>query len=202
VTAAREADATSPVILCYDGSKEAADAIAYAGELLRGRPAIVVTAWRPVIEEALSTGMTRPTADPSEVNKREQESAAQTAARGARLASQAGFEARPLAVRADGPLWVAIELAAEDANANLIVCTTRRSGVTAALPGNLARALVNHASCPVLVVPSVKAAAERAREVEEWRTSRRARRKEVAAGGAARGKRAVSAADPPLRRAA
>ena len=50
VTAAREADATSPVILCYDGSKEAADAIAYAGELLRWRPAIVVTAWKPVIE--------------------------------------------------------------------------------------------------------------------------------------------------------
>jgi nucleotide-binding universal stress UspA family protein len=202
VTTTREADATSPVILCYDGSREAADAIAYAGGLLGARPAIVVTAWKPVVEEALSTGMTRPPADPSEVNKRERESAEQTAARGARLASQAGFEATPLAVRADGPLWVAIELVAEEANARLIVCTTRRSGVTAALPGNLAGSLVNHASRPVLAVPSAKAAAERAREVQEERTSRRGGRKEVAAGAAARAKRALSATRPVLKQAA
>jgi nucleotide-binding universal stress UspA family protein len=196
---ALETDTTSPVIVCYDGSREAGDAIAYAGRLLAEGPAIVVTAWKPVVEEALSTGMTRPTADPSDVNKREHESAKQIATRGARLASQAGFDARPVAVRTDGPLWVAIELVAEDANARLIVCTTRRSGVTAALPGNLAGALVSHASRPVLVVPSAKAAEERAREVQEDRTSRSGRRKEVAAGGV---KRARSSVPPRLRRAA
>lgn len=202
MTAARKPNPTSPVILCYDGSKESANAIASAGELLGGQPAIVVTVWKSVIEEALSTGMTRPTADPSDVNEREREAAEQTAARGARLASQAGFEAGPLAVEADGPLWLAIELVAEDADARLIVCTTRRSGVSAALPGNLAGALVNRASRPVLVVPSAKAAAERRREVQEERTSRRAGRKEVVAGAGARAKRALSAATPRAKRTA
>lgn len=200
MTSAREADANSPVILCYDGSKEAADAISYAGNLLPGWPATVVTAWEPVIEEALSTGMTRPTADPSEVNQREQESAGQAAAHGARLASQAGLQAQPLVVEADGPLWMAIELAAEDSNARLIVCGTRRSGVKAALPGNLATALVNHASRPVLVVPSAKAATERVRDVQEERASRRARRKEAVVGDTGRGKQAVSTARPRAKR--
>jgi nucleotide-binding universal stress UspA family protein len=162
-----------PVILCYDGSEEAADAIAFAGELLSGRPAIVVAAWKPIIEEALSTGMTPPVTDPAEVNERERKTTEWIAAEGARIASQAGFDAQPLAVRADGPLWLAIELAAEDAEARLIVCATRRRGVTAVLPGNLAGALVNHATCAVLVVPSAHAAAERVRDVKDELASHR-----------------------------
>ena len=166
---ARQDEHENPVILCYDGSPEAAEAIAHAGELLRGRPAIVVSAWKEILEETLSTAMTRPVADLVDANKRERESAEQFATQGARLAERAGFRAQPLVVKADGPLWEAIELVAEEHDAKLVVCGTGRSGIKAALPGNLASALVNHASRPLLVVPSARAAAQRIRDIRENR---------------------------------
>jgi nucleotide-binding universal stress UspA family protein len=166
---ARQGEHERPVILCYDGSPEAAEAIAHAGELLRGRPAIVVSAWKEILEETLSTAMTRPVADLVDANKRERESAEQFATQGVRLAERAGFRAQPLVVKADGPLWEAIELVAEEHDAKLVVCGTGRSGIKAALPGNLASALVNHASRPLLVVPSARAAAQRIRDIREDR---------------------------------
>ncbi len=159
----------SPVLLCYDGSPEAAEAIAHAGALLRGRPAIVVSAWKEILEETLSTAMTPPVADLVDANKRERESAEQFATQGVRLAERAGFRAQRLVVKADGPLWEAIELVAEEHDAKLVVCGTGRSGIKAALPGNLASALVNHASRPLLVVPSARAAAQRVRDIREDR---------------------------------
>jgi nucleotide-binding universal stress UspA family protein len=166
---ARQDDRERPVLLCYDGSPEAAEAIAHAGELLRGRPAVVVSAWKEILEETLSTAMTRPVADLVDANKRERESAEEFATQGVRLAERAGFRARPLVVKADRPLWEAIELVAEEHDAKLVVCGTGRSGIKAALPGNLASALVNHASRPLLVVPSARAAAQRIRDVKEDR---------------------------------
>jgi nucleotide-binding universal stress UspA family protein len=169
---AREAGAAGPVVLCYDGSEEAAEAISYAGRLLSGRAAVVVSAWEPIIEEELSTATKPPTADLVEANERQRRAAEQFATQGVRLASSAGFEAEPLVFEADGPLWEAIEIVAEERDAMLVVCGTRRSGVKAALPTNLSTALVTHASRPVLVVPSAKAASERVREVQEERRHR------------------------------
>jgi nucleotide-binding universal stress UspA family protein len=173
VATARKRAIAGSVILCYDGSKEAGEAVAHAAELLPGWPAIVVSVWKPIIEEALSTPMTPPVADPVDANERQRKSAEQIAGQGVRLASRAGLQAKPLVVEADGPLWEAIELVAEEHDAKVIVSGTRRSGVKAALPGNLASALVAHASRPVLVVPSAKAAAERERDVQDERSRRR-----------------------------
>ena len=172
MVATREADAAQPVMLCYDGSEEAAEAITYAGRLLSGWAAVVVSAWKPIIEEELSAATKPPVGDPVEANERQRKAAVQFANQGVRLASSAGFEAEPLVVEADGPLWEAIEIVAEERNATLVVCGTRRSGVKAALPTNLSTALVTHASRPVLVVPSAKAATERVREVQEERRHR------------------------------
>jgi nucleotide-binding universal stress UspA family protein len=197
VASARHAGKTTgPVILCYDGSKEAAEAIGYAGELLAGRPAVVVTVWKPIVEEALSPGMTPPVADPAEANRRQLAAARQFAQRGTRLAEDAGFHAEALVVMADGPLWEAVEVVAEARDAKAIVCGTRHSGVKAALPGNLASALVTRASRAVLVVPSAKAADERVRDVEEERSHRGAVPRAVA-GAASRAKKAAS---PPRSR--
>jgi nucleotide-binding universal stress UspA family protein len=171
MAAARQLDSPGPVILCYDGSKEADEAITYAGRLLAGSQAIVICAWREVIEESLSTGMTRPVADLVEANRRERETADRFAAQGVRLAEQAGLRAVPLVVVADRPLWETVELVAEEHEARLIVCGTDRSGMKAALPGNLATALVNHASRPLLVVPSARAAAQRVRDLMEERSA-------------------------------
>jgi nucleotide-binding universal stress UspA family protein len=170
VKPARDAGSAGPLVLCYDGSAEAAEAITFAAELLPGRRTVVVCAWKPIIEEALTTAMTPPVADLTETNKRQRQAAEQFAAQGAKLATKAGFEAKPVVVEADGPLWEAVERVAEKHHAVLIVCGTSRSGMKAALPGNLAGALVNHASRPVLVVPSRRAAEQRLRDVKEGST--------------------------------
>ena len=36
-----------PVLLCYDGSEEARNAIRVGGRLLGGGPALVLTVWKP-----------------------------------------------------------------------------------------------------------------------------------------------------------
>jgi nucleotide-binding universal stress UspA family protein len=156
-----------PVILCYDGSKEAAEAIRYAAGLLPGARALVVTAWKPVVEETLATPMTPPVDDPVDANEDQRDVAEQYATNGAQLASEVGLEAEPAVVEADGPLWEAIERFAEKIDARLIVCGTRHSGVAAALPVTLASSLVTHATRAVLVVPSAKAVAERLERVRE-----------------------------------
>jgi nucleotide-binding universal stress UspA family protein len=168
MTNARESDpAGGPIILCYDGSLEALEAIAYTAALLPGARALVVTVWKPVSEEGLSPATKPPAGDLAEVNPELRQAAMQLARMGAKKASAAGLKAEPLAVETTGRVWQAVELVAEEQGARLIVCGTRRTGMTAILPGHLANALVDHASVPVLVVPTPAAAEERRREVRD-----------------------------------
>jgi nucleotide-binding universal stress UspA family protein len=168
MTNPREGDpAGGPIILCYDGSLEALEAIAYSAAVLPGARALVVTVWKPVSEEGLSPATKPPAADPAEVNPEARQAAIQLASMGAKKASAAGLKAEPLAVETTGRVWQAIELVAEEQGARLIVCGTRRTGMTAILPGHLASALVDHASVPVLVVPTPAAAEQRRREVRD-----------------------------------
>jgi nucleotide-binding universal stress UspA family protein len=160
------------VILCYDGSDASTEAVAYAADLLPGARALVVSVWRSVAEEALSPAGKPPPSEAADVNVHGQEGAFQLARSGARRASAAGLDAEPLAVEVLGRMWEAIELVAEEHEAQLIVCGTDRAGVKSLLPGDLPSALVDHASVAVLVVPSPKAAAERRRDVQDSRAAR------------------------------
>jgi nucleotide-binding universal stress UspA family protein len=157
----------APIVICYDGSQEAVEAVAYAGALLPGARALVVTVWKPVPEEGLSPATKPPAGDPAEVNPEARRAARQLASLGARKASGVGLKAEPLVVETTGRVWQAIALIAEEQEARLIVCGTRRTGMTGILPGHLASALVDHASVPVLVVPSRVAAEDRRRELRE-----------------------------------
>jgi nucleotide-binding universal stress UspA family protein len=163
----------SPLLVCYDASPEANDAVAYVASLLPGMRVVVVTVWKPIIEELLAgPPEAPPVGDPVEANERQQEAALVVAEQGARLAAKAGLEAEAAVVRATDSIWEAIEEAAERFDARLIACGTRRSGVAAALPGHLASSLVQHSSRAVLVVPSAKAAAERRRAMKNGRGAR------------------------------
>jgi nucleotide-binding universal stress UspA family protein len=126
---------TAPLVIAYDGSDDAAKAIAAAGRLIAPRPALVVTA----IEESGPT-----------VNEAEQ-----LAADGAQLALTAGLQAQPLAAaKVDKPVWTIIA-AAEDFGAAAIVAGARgRSGVGAAMLGSVSTGLTHFSPVPVLVVPS------------------------------------------------
>jgi nucleotide-binding universal stress UspA family protein len=153
---------TAPLVICYDGSPDAAEAIDYVGRLLPGTPAVVVTVWKPIIEELLAgPAEAPPISDPVEANERQRRAAAELVRDGARRAEAAGLKAEPLVVMAEGALWEAVEDVAYERRARLVVCGTSRSGLKSALPGNLAGVLVQRCSRPVLVVPSAKAAAER-----------------------------------------
>jgi nucleotide-binding universal stress UspA family protein len=77
------------------------------------------------------------------------------------------MNARALVIEADGPIWKAIETVADERDALLIACGTGRSGIKTVLPGDLASALVQHASRALLVVPTRKAAAARRQQLEK-----------------------------------
>jgi nucleotide-binding universal stress UspA family protein len=162
------------VLIAYDGSEEAIEALEFAAALLPRARAVVLTVWKPMIEEALSPAAKPPVTDLAGANQHQREAARQLAREGARLAAAAGLTAEPLTLEADGPVWAAIDSVAQDRDAVLIVCGTRRTGLRSALPGNLSNTLVTHASRAVLVVPSAKARASRLRDVEEERREHRA----------------------------
>jgi nucleotide-binding universal stress UspA family protein len=172
-TAARTHRSGATAVLCYDGSDQADAAVAASGRIAPGGHAVVVCVWKRVLEEALATPLTPPVADPADANERERQSAERIVQQGVALAAKAGLDPEGLVVEADGPPWEAIELVAEEHDAAFVACGTRHRGVTAAVPQTLSGALVAHASRPVLVVPSGRAAAQRRRDAEEERASRR-----------------------------
>jgi nucleotide-binding universal stress UspA family protein len=161
-----DAAAGRPVVVCYDGSSAAVEALDYTAAILAPAPAIVVSVWREITEEMASTGAAPLAGDPVEANRQAHRAAKEAAREGAQRARNAGLAAEPLVIRAHGPIWKAIEAVAHDRNALLVVCGTGRSGIKSVLPGDLATALVQHASRPVLVVPTRKAAGERRQQVE------------------------------------
>ena len=161
-----------PVIVCYEGSRASIEALDYVAEVLPSAPVLVVTVWRELTEEMLSSGAAPPAGDPLEVNVQSREKAQEVAAAGAARARAAGLDARPLAVRTLGAIWRAIEAVAHERDALLVVCGTGRSGLKTVMPGDVAIALVQHASRPVLVVPTGKAATERRKAAERGQRGR------------------------------
>jgi nucleotide-binding universal stress UspA family protein len=166
MTTSSQAGDGRPLVICYDGTAEAAEALRYAASLLPGARALIVTVAEPIVEEALTPAAKPPVADLVEVQEMPRRAAEEVAAEGERRAAAAGLRPEPRAIEARGATWQAVEAVATEHDALLVVCGTRRSGIRSALPGSLARALVSHLSRPVLVVPSGKTAAERRHDAE------------------------------------
>lgn len=156
-----------PVILCYDGSTAAVEALEYVASVFPSLPVIVVSVWRAVTEELVTSGTAPPAGDPVEANEQAHRAAKAAAREVVERAQAAGMNARALVIEADGPIWKAIETVADERDALLIACGTGRSGIKTVLPGDLASALVQHASRALLVVPTRKAAAARRQQLEK-----------------------------------
>jgi nucleotide-binding universal stress UspA family protein len=149
-TTPHEGESSAPVLFAYDGSELAQLAIEQAGQqLASGREALVVCVWQPadvgfvpVSEQHLD----------AQNATQVQEAAKQTAAHGASLAANAGFQSESLAVEA-APTWKGIVNAAEKHHASLIVLGSHsRTGLAGHLLGSVAAAVVNHSTSSVLVV--------------------------------------------------
>jgi len=158
------------VVVCYDGSDAADHGLAAAAALRPQSRAIVLTAWRPIREliAATSIGRAPDIADAAKLDERQQHAAVDTARKGAERARAAGLDAEPLVICASGPLWAAIEQAAAERDAVLIVCGTSRGGLLHVMSDSLPAALTYRAARPVMVVPSAEATEVRRGELAEW----------------------------------
>jgi nucleotide-binding universal stress UspA family protein len=148
-----------PILLAYDGSESAATAIAVAGGLLADRQAVVCHAWSGLSRAVLRAdkdelpGVLRDAAE--QLDAEDRAAAEQTAADGARLAGEAGFEARPLAPREERKTWRTLLEAADDVDASVVVAGAHGlSGVGRAVLGSVSTGLLHHSRRPVLVVPA------------------------------------------------
>src|SRR5690349_6961926 len=98
-----------PVIVCYDGSIASTEALEYTAEVVPSSLVLIVTVWREIDEEMLSSGAAPPAGDPVEVNVQTARAAQEAARSGAERARAARMNAEPLVIKTSGPTWRAIE---------------------------------------------------------------------------------------------
>jgi nucleotide-binding universal stress UspA family protein len=165
-----------PVIVCYDGSPEARQAVRFAADLVPGAHAIVLTIWKPISEAllAVSLGPAPLISDPVDADERQRRAADELARDGARRASEAGLRAEPIAVQAKDAISDAIIETANEHDARLIVCGAqeRATSLETAVLARVPIALLLRADRPVLVVPAATKA-QAPRRVRKLRTAAR-----------------------------
>lgn len=147
----------APILIAFDGSDAAREAVGAAGRLFAGRDAAVVTAWRSLEHAAglARAGLPEAVADQAIANLDEvaRKEAEQLAAEGVSLAQAAGLHAEPVVVEAGRAVAAALLERAEALGADAIVVGARgMSGVRSVLLGSVSNAIVHGAGRPVLVV--------------------------------------------------
>jgi len=156
-----EADVSpdGPVLIAYDGSPAADEAIAAAGRLLAGKPALVVHAWESPLRHSVS-GRALSGAPVAELRQVSgdfetwlRETAQATVEDGVGLARNAGLEASGEAVESSSSAWRVLSATAETRDAAVIVAGSQGHGrVASVLIGSVSAGLVHHAERPVLII--------------------------------------------------
>jgi nucleotide-binding universal stress UspA family protein len=151
--------APAQILIAYDGSDAAGGAIAAAGSLFPAAHAVVtyvspepdvlghVALGRIAVPDEVLVAAAR------EYRRAAAERALGVAEQGRALAEQAGLEATGV-VREQPSPWRALDRAARELDADLIVCGSRGQGaVSRTLLGSTSSSLLHHAGRAVLVVP-------------------------------------------------
>ena len=147
------------MLLCFDGSDDAATAIARAAELLAPRRAVVLTVWEPVATWEPYDPATIISAPVSELLSKQlgidriaAELAEEKARQGVALATSAGFAAQERVAR--GKTWRTIcDVAGEIDAATIVLGARGLSQAGSLLLGSVSSAVLAHAKRPVFVVP-------------------------------------------------
>jgi nucleotide-binding universal stress UspA family protein len=158
-----------PILLCYDGSDDAAAAIKTAAPLFAERDAVVVCFWQPFAHVArrFAISLLEVVQEAGDVNEREAALARQVALEGAAIANEAGFSAEAVAVEVTRPIDEAIIAYADEIDVPAIVLGARgRSGIGSMLLGDVASDVVQRSTRPVLLVPSARLSGRRRAELE------------------------------------
>lgn len=153
------------LLIGYDGSPDAQSAIERAGELLPGRPAVVLTVWEQLVETLarIGAGMPMGELDFETVDRAVEDEARKKAEEGAERARTAGLEAQARIRVRDASIGGSILAEAAGIDAEAIVLGSRGlTGVKSLLLGSVSHAVLQHADRPVLVVPSPEVVAARA----------------------------------------
>jgi nucleotide-binding universal stress UspA family protein len=144
------------IVIAYDGSENARHAIAVAARELGPRHADVVHAWEPLSSATsrlaiYAVAFGGAAGDEVEL---EAERARATADEGARIAREAGFEAKAITLRSDGPVADAIVQYVEEHAPPIVVMGTRGlSGARSVIAGSVSHQVTQHLHTPVLTVP-------------------------------------------------
>lgn len=148
----------APALLCFDGSEGAIEAINRSAALLAPAPAVVLTvserlsAWEPSDPSPISAAVTKLGSRALALDEIAADMAKETLAAGVTAARNAGFDASGRLET--GKPWQAICDVAEQLATGVIVIGARGlSRVESLLLGSVSRAVVGHATCPVMIVP-------------------------------------------------
>jgi nucleotide-binding universal stress UspA family protein len=152
-----------PVLIAFDGTPSAQEAVREAGELLNGRPALVVVVYKQgiafeLLETPATIGLPPAPLDirtAMEIDAELAERAQALAQQGAELARQAGLEASGMAVAEEVDTAVAdtIVRVASESHAQAVVVGAHGHGtISEMFIGSTSRDVIRHAPCPVVVV--------------------------------------------------
>jgi nucleotide-binding universal stress UspA family protein len=140
------------LLLCYDGSDQANEAIDFAAALFpKSTRTTVLYAWEPTAL-SVASGMVA-TVIPPDADEQDEARATRLAEAGAQHARDLGLDAEARIEPATASAWRTIVDVA-DADYDLIVMGTRGlTGVQSLLLGSTSHHVAQHAACPVLIVP-------------------------------------------------
>jgi len=150
-----------PVIIGFDGTPASERTVREVAALLAPRPAMVVVVWEaglafeaattPAIEAPPVARDIQPAFD---ADQELYDAASRVAERGAALAVEAGLAATSLAIADDATVAdTLIRIARENHARAIAVGTHSHRGISNLLLGSTSRDLLQHAPCPVVVVP-------------------------------------------------
>ncbi len=140
----------TPILICYDGSEGARNAISAAAALLVGRSAVVLNVG-PL--QTVAEGYAALGSSAADLDHVIFDEALARAEAGAEVARRAGFSASARA-EVDAPTWHGVVEVANDIDAAAIVLGSRGlTGVRELLEGSLSHEVAERAGRPVLIVP-------------------------------------------------